>query len=56
VVNFNITNLEIDQKSNGTILTLYTRQQFDEGHISSFIHENGWFYLTIQDGLVDTTK
>ena len=56
VVNFNITNLEIDQKSNGTILTLYTKQHFDEGHISSFVHDNGWFYLTIQDGLVDTTR
>lgn len=56
VVAFNITNLEIDQKSNGTILTLYTQQRFDEGHISSFVHNNGWFYLTVQGGLVDTTR
>ncbi len=56
VADFNITHLEIDQKSNGTILTLYTQQRFDEGHISSFVHENGWFYLTIQNGLVDTTR
>jgi N-acetylmuramoyl-L-alanine amidase len=56
VVEFNITDLDIEQKANGTILTIYTREQFKEGHISSFEHENGWFYLTIQDGIVDTTR
>jgi len=56
MVEFNITNLEIEQKANGTILTLYTREQFAAGHISSFEHENGWFYLTVQNGIVDTTQ
>ena len=56
VVEFNITELEIEQKANGTILTLYTREQFVAGHISSFEHQNGWFYLTVQNGIVDTTK
>ena len=56
VVEFNITDLDIEQKANGTILTIYTREQFKEGHISSFEHGNGWFYLTIQDGIVDTTR
>ena len=27
-----------------------------EGSISSFFHENGWFYITIADALVDTTE
>jgi N-acetylmuramoyl-L-alanine amidase len=56
VVEFNITELEIEQKANGTILTLYTREQFVAGHISSFEHQNGWFYLTVQNGIVDTTQ
>ena len=56
VVKFNITDLDIEQKTNGTILTIYTRERFLEGHISSFEHDNGWFYLTIQDGIVDTTR
>ena len=56
VVEFNITELEIEQKVNGTILTLYTREQFVAGHISSFEHQNGWFYLTVQNGIVDTTQ
>ena len=56
VIEFNITDLNIEQKANGTILTVYTREQFNDGHISSFEHDNGWFYITVQDGIVDTTK
>ncbi|HJL75548.1 MAG TPA: N-acetylmuramoyl-L-alanine amidase [Candidatus Marinimicrobia bacterium] len=56
VVEFNITNLGIEQKANGTILSIYTRERFYDGHISSFEHDNGWFYLTVQDGIVDTTR
>ncbi len=56
VVKFNITDLDVEQKANGTILSIYTRERFHEGHISSFEHDNGWFYLTIQDGIVDTTR
>lgn len=56
IVDYNILDLEIEQKSNGTILTIYTRERFHDGYISSFEHENGWFYITVQDGLADTTK
>jgi len=48
--------VDIEQKANGTILTVFTREKFNQGHISSFEHENGWFYLTVQNGVVDTTK
>jgi N-acetylmuramoyl-L-alanine amidase len=53
---FNITGIEINEKSNGTVLRLKTRSSFPEGNISSFFHENGWFYITIADALVDTTE
>ncbi len=56
LIEFNITNLEIDQKANGTILTIYTNEQFNDGNISSFIHDNGWFYLTVQNGILDTIR
>lgn len=56
VVELNITDLDIEQKSNGTILSIYTRERFSDGHISSFEHENGWFYLTVQNGIVDTNR
>ena len=53
---FNITGVEINEKANGTVLRLKTRSSFPEGNISSFFHENGWFYITIADALVDTTE
>ena len=53
---FNITGIEINEKSNGTVLRLKTRSSFPEGNISSFFHENGWFYITIADALVDATE
>ena len=53
---FSITGIEISEKANGTVLRLKTRSSFPEGNISSFFHENGWFYITIADALVDTTE
>ena len=53
---FNVTGIEISEKANGTVLRLKTRSNFPEGNISSFFHENGWFYITIADALVDTTE
>ena len=53
---FTIIGVQISQKANGTILRIRTRNSFPEGNISSFFHENGWFYLTIAGGLADTTE
>ena len=53
---FTILGVEISQKANGTILRVRTRNTFPEGNISSFFHENGWFYLTVAGGLADTTE
>ena len=38
------------------ILRIKTKRAFPEGDISSFFHENGWFYITVSGGLVDTTE
>ena len=56
ILEFSITGVNITQKANGTILRINTKKTFPEGNISSFFHENGWFYITISDGLVDTTE
>ena len=53
---FSITGVDITQKANGTILRIKTKRAFPEGDISSFFHENGWFYITVSGGLVDTTE
>ena len=53
---YTINGVNISQKANGTILRIKTKQSFPDGNISSFFHENGWFYITISGGLVDTTE
>ncbi len=53
---FNINSLAIDEKANGTILRIKTSKFFNEGDISVFKHQNGWFYVTINGGLVDAAE
>jgi len=54
IIRYNITNIAIDVKSNGTIIKLATKKSFSENGISSFINKHGWFYLTVSGGIVDT--
>ncbi len=54
LLTFNITGIDIDEKANGTILRIQTREVFDERNISTFKHNNGWFYVTVKGGFVDT--
>ena len=56
LVEFNITGLAIEDKANGTILRIKTRKRFDEKYISTFFHKNGWFYVTVQEGIVDSSE
>ena len=56
IVRFNITDINIDVKSNGTIIHLSTKKPFSERNISSFINKHGWYYLTIAGAVIDTTR
>ncbi|MEE9190785.1 MAG: N-acetylmuramoyl-L-alanine amidase [Candidatus Neomarinimicrobiota bacterium] len=56
LVEFNITGLAIDDKANGTILRIKTRKRFNDKFISTFSHKNGWFYVTVQEGIVDSSE
>ena len=56
IIRFNVTNLSIDVKSNGTIIHLATKKPFSERNISSFINKHGWYYLTIAGAVVDTVN
>jgi len=48
--------LNIEEKANGTILRIKTRERFSNGNISAFKHNNGWFYLTIKGGIIDSAE
>ncbi|MBT3299586.1 MAG: N-acetylmuramoyl-L-alanine amidase [Candidatus Marinimicrobia bacterium] len=54
VVGHNITGMLIEEKSNGTIIRIQTKKLFSERNISSFMNKNGWYYLTISGGSIDT--
>ena len=56
VIKYDITSIEIDVKSNGTIIRLGTTKPFAESGISSFINKHGWYYLTISGGTIDTAS
>ena len=56
MIRFNITDIDIDVKSNGTIIRLKTKKAFSERNISSFINKHGWYYLTIAGAVIDTTN
>ena len=55
VVRFDITGINIESKSNGTIIRLSTKKPFLERNISSFINKHGWYYITVADAVVDTS-
>lgn len=55
IVEYNITGLTIEDKANGTILRIHTKNRFEEGNIETFNNTNGWFYVTIKGGLADTS-
>ena len=54
VVRFNIIGMQVESKSNGTIIKLNTRKPFSERNISSFINKHGWYYITVAGAMVDT--
>ncbi len=55
VVSYNIVSMTVEEKTNGSIIRLQTKNRFPEGNLSSFVHDNGWFYITVAGGLADST-
>ncbi len=53
---YNIQSIKVDEKVNGTIIRIKALKKFKKKEISSFLHKNGWFYLTIQGGAADSTN
>tara|TARA_Y100001970_G_C14223427_1_gene854067 strand:- start:1223 stop:2716 length:1494 start_codon:yes stop_codon:yes gene_type:complete len=55
IVDHSISGINIEQKSNGTIIRIKTKKSFSDRDISSFINKHGWFYLTVVGGVADTS-
>ena len=53
---FNIKNIRFEEKANGTILRIGAQTHFEQKEMSTFLHKNGWFYVTIQGGTADQKK
>ena len=55
IIRYNINAVNIEKKSNGTIVRIQTQKSFSDRNISSFINKHGWFYITIVGGVIDTS-
>jgi N-acetylmuramoyl-L-alanine amidase len=53
---YNISDIHIEEKANGTIIRIEAEKKFKKRELSTFLHDNGWFYITAQGGSVDTTE
>jgi len=52
----NIQSIQVDEKANGTIVRVKAHKKFKKKEISTFLHKNGWFYLTIQGAQADSNN
>ena len=52
---FNIVGISFHEKANGTLISFKTNKIFDGKKITGWASKNGWFYLTINGGRVDST-
>ena len=54
--NFNINDINVINKINGSIIEIHTMQRFDHNIISGSITQGGWLNLTIPGGVVDSAR
>ena len=53
---FNISNLMISNRKNGTLLILETTKQFTREEISSSISSSQWLNITLLNGMIDSVQ
>lgn len=53
---YNIQSVQVEEKANGTIIRIKTLKKFKKKEISTFLHKNGWFYLTVQGAIADSNN
>jgi len=56
MVVYNVKEISVKEKVNGTIIKVKTGKIFDRQDLSAWVAKNGWFYLTVAGGIADTSK
>ncbi len=55
LLTYNINQINIEEKANGTVIRISTTKTFAEGSFTGWSARNRWFYLTISGGIADST-
>lgn len=51
-----ITGIAIEQKVNGTVITIEKKGRTEREQVSAWTSETGWFYMTLVDASIDTAR
>lgn len=51
-----VQGVGIDQKANGTVITIHLDNTIPRNQVSAWFKETGWFYVTLHGATVDTTR
>ena len=51
-----ITGIVIEQKVNGTVITIEKRGKIERNQVSAWTSETGWFYMTLINTSIDTIR
>ena len=52
---YNLHSININSKSNGSIISIIASQKFDNNSISASINRSGWMNITIPGGIIDSS-
>ncbi|MBH31477.1 MAG: hypothetical protein CMG71_05740 [Candidatus Marinimicrobia bacterium] len=51
-----VKGIEIEQKSNGTLITISLSDHLPEEEVTGWFNETGWFYITLHGVSVDSSR
>jgi len=51
-----ITHINIENKKNGAFVKLFTTSPVEQKHITGWIADDGWFYITVMGAITDSGR
>ena len=51
-----ITHINIENKKNGAFVKLFTTSPVEQKHITGWISDDGWFYITVMGAITDSGR